>query len=143
MYTTDTQQCPTYSLEVSDIHLRLGTTLPTPEYPIITKVVDTPVAPFPEVILLDINPPTHISSRTIDHTTMNPPFPHRINKEKSIPQKEETFDIIEQLKNLHIQFLYFKLSKMSLFMERILRKHVLRSQSGKRKILKQSMLSGN
>ena len=95
MYTTNTQQCPTYSLEVSDIHLRLGTTLPTLQYPIIMEVADTPATPLLEAILPNTNLPTDVPNRSTDHTFVNHPFPHRLNKEKSISQKEETFDIVE------------------------------------------------
>ena len=89
----------------------MGKTFPTPEYPIIKKVVDTPVAPLPEVILPDINLPTNVSSKTTDHTKVIPPFRHRLDEEKSIPQKEETFDIIEQLKNMHVQIPLFEAIK--------------------------------
>ena len=91
----DTQQFPTYSLEVSDINLRLGKTFPTPEYPIITEVANTLATPLPKVVLLDMNLPFNVFSKTTNHSVVNPPFPHRLDKEKSIPQKEETFDIIE------------------------------------------------
>lgn len=111
MYTTNTQQSPKYYLEVSYIHLRSSKIFPTLEYPIIMEVVDTLVIPLLEVILPNINLPTDVSSKTTNHTILNPPFPHKLDKEKSIPQKEETFDIIEQLKNMHVQIPLFQVIK--------------------------------
>ena len=84
MYTSNTQQCPTYSLEIFDIHLRFGTTFPTEEYPIIIEVVDTLATPLLEATLPNTNLPTDVPIMTIDHTSLNPPFPHRLNKEKYI-----------------------------------------------------------
>ena len=44
MYSDDAQQYPTYTLSVANIHLRSGTTLPTPKPPLITEIPNTPIA---------------------------------------------------------------------------------------------------
>lgn len=75
------------------------------------EVVDTPATPLPKPILPNSNPPTDVPNKTIDHTIVNPLFPQRLNKEKSISQEEETFDIIEQLKNKQIQIPLFQAMK--------------------------------
>lgn len=75
------------------------------------KVADTPVTLLPEATMPNTSQPTDIPSKTTVHTSINPPFPHRINKEKPISQEEETFDIIEQLKNMSIQIPLFQAIK--------------------------------
>ena len=49
MYSVDAQQYPTYTLDVADIHLRSGTTLPAPKLPLITEIPDNPIASEPLV----------------------------------------------------------------------------------------------
>ena len=49
MYSVDAQQYPTYTLDVADIHMRSGTTLPVPKPPLITEILDTPVGSEPPV----------------------------------------------------------------------------------------------
>jgi len=48
-YTNEAIQYPTYGVEVSDVHLRLGKTLAEPSSPQITKMVDEePIAKAPD-----------------------------------------------------------------------------------------------
>ena len=49
MYSVDAQQYPAYTLDVVDIHLRFGTTLPMPKPPLINEIPDTLAALEPPV----------------------------------------------------------------------------------------------
>ena len=72
MYSVDAQQYPAYTLNVADIHMRSGTTLPTPKPPHITKISDIPTtSKHPVAKMVD---PTNVTIPTQDQLEVEPPF---------------------------------------------------------------------
>ena len=63
MYSVDVQQYPAYTLNVADIHLRSGTTLPVPKPHLINEIQDIPIASKPSV------------AKPIDSTNVTMPIP--------------------------------------------------------------------
>lgn len=96
-------------MDVVDIHLRSGTTLPVPKLPLITKILDTPVALEPPVAkMFD---PTNVTISTQDQPEVEPPFLEKLIQKKPIQIEEQPFDIVDQLKNMHVQIPLFQAIK--------------------------------
>ena len=100
MYIADAQQYPTYTLSVVDIDLRFGKTLPSPKLPLITKILDTPVALEPP-LSKEIDP-TNVTISAQAQTTVEPPFPEKLIQSELVQIEELPFDIFDQLKNMHV-----------------------------------------
>ncbi len=77
MYSADTQQYPAYALDVTDIHLRSGMTLPAPKPPLITEVSDSPVASEP--LVDEPVDPTNVTIPIPVQPTVEPPFSRPTN----------------------------------------------------------------
>ena len=93
MYSIDAQQYPAYALNVVDIHLRFGATLPTPKPPLITKIPDTPTASEPPVSKkVDPNNNT-ISAQA--QLAVEPPFPEKLVQSKPMQIEKKYFDIVD------------------------------------------------
>ena len=93
MYSVDAQQYLAYALNVANIHLRSGTTLLVPEFPFITKILDTPTTSKP-TISKEVDP-TNVTSSTQAQPTVKPPFPEKLTQSKLAQTKEQSFDIID------------------------------------------------
>ncbi|XP_059077911.1 uncharacterized protein LOC131876508 [Cryptomeria japonica] len=101
VYTTDPNQYPTYVVNISDIHLRSETTLPTPSPSVITEILD-------EGHIYQSAKNSPIPSRPEQQESSNtPPFPQRLEA-KPTKQKEPIFDIMDQLKNLCVKIPLFQ-----------------------------------
>jgi hypothetical protein len=80
-----------YSISLYDIHLRSGTTLVSPQQPIITEVEDTSAE--------SVNvPTTHVPP-----TTKEPPFPSRLAEPTSLVENQAMLDLLEQLKQITVK----------------------------------------
>ena len=80
-------------------------TLPTPKPPLITEVTNSPTASEPLV-----DEPIDSSNVTIPipvQPVVEPPFPDQLIQKKPEQRKEQPFDIINQLKNMHVQITLF------------------------------------
>lgn len=97
VYANNAQQYPAHALEVTNIHLRSGTTLPTPK--------------------------PHV----------NPHFPQRLRMEKPIPKEDTPFDILDQLKNMHIQIPHFQAIKDVLLYGKAIKEACLKKPRRKKK----------
>ena len=94
---------------VVDIHLRSGTTLPTPKPPLITKISDIPAGSKPPVAkMVD---PTNVTIPTQTQPEVEPPFPEKLIQNKLEQIEEQPFDIFDQLKNIHVQIPLFQAIK--------------------------------
>ena len=102
MYYVDAQQYLVYSLNVANIHLRSGTTLQVPKLPLITKILYTPIASKPTTSKPQVVDPTNITSSPQTQIVIKPPFLEKIIQSKSTQTKDQFFNIIYQLKNMHV-----------------------------------------
>ena len=68
MYSANAQQSRAYALNVADIHLRSGTTLPTPKPPLIIEVPNIPIAQIP----------ANVTSSAQNQPTIGPPFQKKL-----------------------------------------------------------------
>jgi len=93
MYSVDAQQYPTYTLNVTDIHLRSGTTLPAPKLSLITKIPDTPTTSEPPIT--KVVDPTNVTISTPAQPEVEPPFPDKLIQKKPLQKKEQPFDIVD------------------------------------------------
>ena len=109
MYVADAQWYPAYALNVANIHLRSGATLPVPKLPIITKIPDTPIASKPPISKkVD---PTNVTISAQAQLVGEPPFPEKLVQSKPMQIEEKPFDIVDQLKNMHVQIPLFQAIK--------------------------------
>lgn len=111
MYYVHAQKYPSYALNVVDIHLRSGTSLPVPKPPLITEIPDTPVTLVPTTSLPQMVDPTNVTSSTQTQIAIKPPFPQKLIQSKPTHIEEQYFDIIDQLKNMHIHIPLFQAIK--------------------------------
>ena len=109
MYSVDAQQYPSYTLNVADIHMRSGTTLLAPKPPLITKILDIPTTSEPPIAkMVD---PTNVTIPTQAQPEVEPPFPEKLIQKKPEQKEEQPFDIVDQLKNIHVQIPLFQAIK--------------------------------
>ena len=93
MYSVDAQQYPAYTLNVVDIHLRSGMTLPAPKPPLIIEILDIPTASEPPVAkMVD---PTNVTIPTQTQLEVEPPFSEKLIQKKPGQTEEHPFDIID------------------------------------------------
>ena len=85
-----TQQ-KSYSITLNDIHLQFGTTLASPQWPIIIEVDDTSFELVQEPMA------------TISPTTKKPPFLGRLTEQALSIETQATLDFLEQLKKMTIK----------------------------------------
>ena len=86
-----------------------------PKPPLITEIPDTPTSSEPPVAkAVD---PTNVTISTQAQSEVEPPFPEKLIQKKPEQIEEHPFDIIDQLKNIHVQIPLFQALKMSQFME--------------------------
>ena len=109
MYSVDSKQYPAYALSVADIHLRSGITLPMPKLPLITKIPDIPIASKPSVTK-EVDP-TNVTISTQAQPLVESPFLEKLIQNKAIQIEEQPFDIVDQLKNMHVQIPLFQAIK--------------------------------
>ncbi len=82
MYSTNAQQYPTYALNVVNIHLRSGTTIPVPNLPLITKIPDSPSTLEPP-ISKEVEA-TNVTTSTQAQPAVEPPFLEKLVQSKPI-----------------------------------------------------------
>ena len=100
---------PTYALGVADIHLRSGMTLPMPKPPLITKIPNSPAVSKPSVAKPIDSP--NVTMSILVQSAVEPPFPKQLIQKKPTQTKEQPFDIVDQLKNRHVQIPLFQAIK--------------------------------
>ena len=84
-------------------------TLPTPKPPLITKIPDSPIALEPLVAkVVDL---TNVIISTQAQPEVELPFPEKLIQKKPIQMEEQPFDIVDQLKNMHVQIPLFQAIK--------------------------------
>lgn len=90
------------------IHLRSGTTLPTPSSPVITNL---PIEQREQ----DISPSPHVQPSQIQHHSQKydttPPFPQRLDMEVTKLKEEPIFDLTDQLKHVCVKIHLFQAIK--------------------------------
>ena len=94
--------------------MRFGTTLPTPKPPLITEV---PYIPIAQML-------ANVTSSAQNQPTVEPPLPQKLIPIVPTQIEDQSFDIIDQLKNMHIQIPLFQAIKESLSMVKPLMKLV-------------------
>jgi hypothetical protein len=110
MYLEKSNQYLTYALDIHNIHLRSRTTLPAPQPPVITEI-PKPALERP-TDLAKHNPILGIVSKEpILQYQVKLPYPQRLHITPSKSMEEPTFDILDQLKNMHIQVPIFQAIK--------------------------------
>lgn len=82
MYSTNAHQYLAYALNVTNIHLRPGTTLLAPKLPLITEIPNTPTTSKPKTSLAQMVHPTNITSSTQTQVVVEPPFPQKLIQSK-------------------------------------------------------------
>ena len=105
MYSVDAQQYLAYTLNVIDIHLRFGTTLPVPKLLLITEILDTLVVSEPPVT--KVVDPTNVTVSIQAQPEVAPPGLEMLIQKKLVQIEEQPFDIFDQLKNMHVQIPLF------------------------------------
>ena len=88
MSSIDTQQYPTYVLNVADIHLRSSTTLLAPKLLLITEILDTPIASESVTSQPQVVEPTNVTSLAQTQTIVEPPFPEKLIQSKPFQTEE-------------------------------------------------------
>ena len=84
-------QQQSYSITLNDIHLRFGTTLASPQKPIITEVDDANTEPVQE-------PPNVVSP-----VAKKPPFPSRLTEQVLSNENQVALDLLDQLKKMTVK----------------------------------------
>ena len=80
-----------YSITLNDIHLRSGTTLASPQQPIIMEVDDTNIESVQE--------PTNV----VSPTAKKPPFPSRLTEQVFPNENQVALDFLDQLKQMTVK----------------------------------------
>lgn len=110
VFPTDPNNYPVNSLNISDMHLRSGTTLPTPSPLVITKLPSEEIAQETTPDKLGSPEKVH-QSATLDTHVRTPLFPQRLQVEVSRQQDDIAFDLIDQLKYICVKFPLFQAIK--------------------------------
>ena len=93
MYSDDAQQYPAYALNVENIHLRSGTTIPAPKLPLIIEIPNTPIALEP-LVSKEVDP-TNVTSLAQAQLAVDPPFLEKLIQSRLAKIEEKSFDIID------------------------------------------------
>ena len=76
-----------------------------PKPPLITEIPDTLVALDPPISKkVD---PTNVTILAQAQSTVEPPLPKKLIQSKPVQTEEKLFDIVDQLKNMHVQIPLF------------------------------------
>ena len=84
-------------------------TLPAPKPPLITEILDSPATSVPLVV--EPVDSTNVTMSIPVQPAVEPPFPEQLIQKKPKQTKEQPFDIVDQLKNIHVQIPLFQAIK--------------------------------
>ena len=104
-----------------------------PKPPLITEVSDTPTAIVPATSQPQMVDPANITSSTQTQPTVEPPFPQKLIQSILVQTKEQSFDIINQLNNMHIQIPLFQGIKDVPIYGKAIREALLKNPGRKKK----------
>ena len=89
--------------------MRFGTTLPVPKPPLITEIPDSLIASKP--LVDEPIDSTNVTKPILVQPVVEPPFLDQLIQKKPKKSKEQPFDIVNQLKNMHVEIPLFQAIK--------------------------------